>query len=186
VKRLNFGLAYGMGPGKLSGMIKVSFREAEKLIDDYFRVFPRIGALLGWLGKQGVENGVTMTLAPFYRRRWFPDWRYHTQSIRFHLEGQYSPALGKIEREAKNMPIQGSGGDMCKVAVVLMYNKIHANNYPVKLRMQVHDQIDTSSRKDFTERWRVEMDEIMREAANLIIPNGLLKSETTVTPVWSK
>jgi len=75
---------------------------------------------------------------------------------------------------------------MCKVAVALLYDRIHENNYPVKLRMQVHDQVDTTSRKDFTERWKPEMDQIMQEAALLIIPNGLLKSETIVSPVWTK
>jgi len=167
-------------------MIKVSFGEAEKLIAAYFKVFPRIGGLLTWLGNRGVMNGYTTTLAPFFRKRWFPDWKYYRSEIKFHLQGQYNPQLGAIEREAKNMPIQGAGGDMCKVAVALLYDRIHENNYPVKLRMQVHDQVDTTSRKDFTERWKPEMDQIMQEAALLIIPNGLLKSETTVSPVWTK
>jgi len=75
---------------------------------------------------------------------------------------------------------------MCKVAAVLLYNRIHESNYPVKLRMQVHDQLDTTSDPEFAWAWSREMDEIMCEAALLIIPNGLLKSDTNITPVWTK
>lgn len=186
VKRLNFGLAYGMGPGKLSGMIKTTFREAEALIEQYFKVFPKIGQMLNYLGRYGVRNGYITTLAPFFRKRWFPKWQYSQAQIPLHLSGQYDPQLGSIEREAKNMPIQGSGGDMCKVAAVLIYDKIHENAYPVKLRMQVHDQLDTTCDPEFAWEWSRIQDDLMQEAALLIIPNGLLKSDTNITPVWSK
>jgi DNA polymerase-1 len=175
-----------MGPGKLSGMIKVTYQAATKLIEDYFRVFPKIKGLLDSLGRFGVENGYIMTLAPFFRKRWFPYWRFSQGSIRLHLSGQYDAQLGKIEREAKNMPIQGAGGDMCKLAVVLCYERIHEQHYPVKLRMQVHDQIDTTSDPEFAWQWSQEMDELMREAAQVIIPNGLLGADVQITPVWTK
>lgn len=186
VKRLDFGLAYGMGPGKLAGMIKVSFQAAEKLIADFFRTFPKIAQLLGQLGRFGVENGYTMTLAPFFRKRWFPYWRYSQGSIATHLAGQYDPQLGAIEREAKNMPIQGTGGDMCKVALVLIYNHIHENNLPVKLKMQIHDRLDTVATEDYAPIWEPQMDAFMREAGQLIIPNGMLKADTSISLTWSK
>ena len=42
VKGINFGLAYGMGPHKLSDTLDIPIEEAEALIDKYFSVFPSI------------------------------------------------------------------------------------------------------------------------------------------------
>lgn len=186
VKRLNFGLAYGMGPGKLSGMIKVKYHEAEQLIMDYFKVFPKIRGLLNYLGQFGVKNGYITTLAPFFRKRYFPYWKYSVSNIPTFLAGQFDSQLAAIEREAKNMPIQGSGGDMCKLALVLIYEHIHEHNLPVKLKMQVHDQLDTVATEEYAAEWVPIMDRFMREAASVIIPDGLLTSETTISPVWTK
>jgi DNA polymerase-1 len=94
--------------------------------------------------------------------------------------------LGSIERASKNTPIQGSSADMTKLALVYLYKRIKKHNYPVKIVMTVHDQIDTICPEYFAEEWKIYMTEEMEKAANKIIRNGLLKAETSITKVWSK
>jgi DNA polymerase-1 len=189
VKTINFGLAYGMSQFKLASTLHISVQEAVKLIDDYFKAFPGIGGLLNYLGAFGVSRGYIQTIWPFYRRRWFPYWRHYIRFVDSHLMGsQYHPGLGEIERASKNMPIQGTSADITKVALCLLYWYIHENNLEdrVYLSMQVHDQVDTCVRNDYTEEWKSILTQLMEEAAAFIIPTGILKADTTITERWSK
>jgi len=94
--------------------------------------------------------------------------------------------MGKIERASKNTPIQGSGADMCKSALVMVRDHIHHNNLPVKLVMTVHDQIDTIVHKSYADTWKYTLQDIMETSTLDIIPSGLLKAETEISTVWKK
>ena len=177
VKSINFGLAYGMGPHKLADTLLITTKEAERLIEKYFRAFPAIKNFLVSLGNYGKVNGHIKTYAPYRRIRWFEDWEgINTDKA----------VMGKIERASKNTPIQGSGADMCKSALVMVRNYIYENNLPVKLVMTVHDQIDTIVHKSYADTWCTKLREIMEESTLDIIPSGLLKAETETSTVWKK
>jgi DNA polymerase I-like protein with 3'-5' exonuclease and polymerase domains len=189
VKTINFGLAYGMSEIKLSGTVGITVGEALRLIKDYFSAFPLIGRTLDFLGEFGLRNGYIMTLAPFYRKRWFPHWEAWRGYIDAHIQGiRHVKDLGKIERESKNHPIQGSSADIVKTAMILVRWYIRDNNLwdKVRLKMNVHDQITTIARQEYAEEWRDIFDNIMREAAKIVIPTGILKADTQITPYWTK
>ena len=177
VKAINFGLAYGMSEFKLSDTLGISVKEAKKMIKKYFTVFPAIKKFLDNLGAFGKENGFIRTFAPYRRIRWFEDWSQEMEDF---------AALGSIERASKNTPIQGTGADMTKLALVMVRKSIKQQDLPVKLIMTVHDQIDTICKKDFAEEWSIILKGIMEEAALKIITNGLLKSDTNITKQWQK
>lgn len=189
IKPINFGLAYGMTQFKLAGELQITVKEAIALIEEYFRTFPKIGAVLEFMGNFGIKNGYVPTRAPFYRRRYYQHWREYANYIEPHLQGIYHvPGLAKIGRQSKNHPIQGTSADIVKVAMVLVRNYIRDNNLRdiVKFQAQVHDQITTKVREDFAEQWRVILNDLMWEAGKLVIPTGILKADVQVTPVWTK
>ena len=188
VKTINFGLAYGMSAHKLSATMQISMKEAEKLIDKYFTVFPNIGDKLKQLGMFGMLKGYIITPPPFKRRRWFAKGPTDREEVVKFVQGSYKKDLGIIERASKNTPIQGGSGDMTKVALVKMRRHINNNNLRdrVKLVMQVHDQIDTICITKFAEEWKKVMTTIMEDAAKVIITSGLLTSETNISEKWEK
>ena len=181
VKTINFGLAYGMGPKKLSETINCDVKEAKILITKYFKAFPKIEAFLNGLGEFGKKHGYIETFPPFRRKRWFNSW-----TPKMYSDRDSFMELGSIERASKNTPIQGSSADMTKLALVLIHKHVKENNLPVKIIMTVHDQIDTICPREYAEEWKVLMTELMEKAANTVIKNGLLKAETSITNVWSK
>ena len=181
VKTINFGLAYGMGPKKLSETINCSTKEAKELITKYFKAFPKIEAFLNGLGEFGKKHGYIETFPPFRRKRWFNSW-----TPKMYSDRDSFMELGSIERASKNTPIQGSSADMTKLALVLIHKHVKENNLPVKIIMTVHDQIDTICPREYAEEWKIVMTELMERAANTVIKNGLLKAETSITNVWSK
>lgn len=189
IKTINFGLAYGMSEIKLSGTLGISVREALNLINEYFTTFPLIKGVLDYFGNYGLDNGYIMTLAPFYRKRWFPYWKEWQTYIPAHRQGiKYVPALGEIDRASKNHPIQGTSADITKCAMVLIRSYIRDHNLwdKVKLVAQVHDQVTTVCKKSFSEQWKPIMDKLMADGARIVLPSGILKAETQVTPYWTK
>jgi len=177
VKSINFGLAYGMSAHKLSDTLQIDIKEAEELIEKYFSAFPRIKNFLTKLGQFGTGNGFIRTFSPYRRIRWFDKWEpYMRDMVEF----------GSIERASKNTPIQGTGADMTKEALVIMRKFILTHKLPVKIVMTVHDQIDTIVHQSYADQWRVQMKELMEKAALTTIPNGLLKSDTNLSLSWEK
>ena len=177
VKGINFGLAYGMGPKKLSEQMEISLNEASTLIEKYFKAFPKIKDFLDSMSRSGVRNGYIQTFKPWKRTRWFDDWL---------PRGMDMATKSRIERVSKNTPIQGTAADMTKHAMVLCFKHIKENNLPVKLVMTVHDQIDTTCPRDYAEEWAAKLKELMEEAAQHIMGNDLLKAEVSITEKWSK
>tara|TARA_R100001198_G_scaffold96092_1_gene84471 strand:- start:2882 stop:4774 length:1893 start_codon:yes stop_codon:yes gene_type:complete len=181
VKTINFGLAYGMGPHKLADTLSISMQDAKDLIKVYFAAFPAIGGFLNKLGNFGKQFGYIKTFPPYNRKRWFDTWYDKIWNHR-----SASMELGSIERASKNTPIQGASADMTKCALVLMHDYIRDNKIPVKLVMTVHDQIDTICKADYADEWKIKMTELMEEAAQVIVTNGLLKADTHISETWQK
>lgn len=177
VKTLNFGLAYGMASFALSRQLDITESEADALIERYFKTFPKIKGFLEKLGKYGKENGHIRTYRPFGRIRFFDEW-----------EGKSTDRkdMSKIVRASKNTPIQGSGADMTKLALVMLRKLLNENDYPVKVVLTVHDEINTIVHKDFAEEWAQILKELMEKSATYIVGKGLLKSDPTVSRCWEK
>ena len=181
VKTINFGLAYGMGPNKLSDTLNISIDDAKLLINKYFEAFPSIKGFLDKLGNFGKKYGYIKTFPPYNRKRWFTNWYPKIWDNKSSMM-----ELGSIERASKNTPIQGASADMTKKALILMRDYINTYSFPVKLVMTVHDQIDTICRNDQVKNWTIIMKQLMEEAALEIVTNGLLKAEVTVSTCWEK
>lgn len=188
-KTINFGLAYGMSEIKLSGELGITVKEALQLTAEYFRAFPAIKRTLEFLGNFGLQNGYIQTLAPFYRKRWFPYWKEWRNYVDAHIMGvKYIPTLGEIERASKNHPIQGSSADIAKCAMVLVREYIRDHDLwdDIRLCAQVHDQVTTIARDTIKEQWKDTFDLLMKDAGRIVIPTGILRADTNITPVWTK
>lgn len=189
-KTIDFGAAYGMSEYKLAGDMRWSTDRARGVLKDYFAKFNGIGGMLDYLGRFGVTRGWIQTIAPFFRIRWFPHWTDNKAGIDAHLRDiKRDSRLAEIERASKNMPIQGSQADIAKLSLVMLYWKIHDElmiEDKVHLVCQVHDANDTRCHKDYADTWSPIVTQVMEEASLYVIPNGLLRSETSITPVWSK
>jgi DNA polymerase-1 len=99
VKTIGFGLAYGMGPKKLSETVNCSQKEAKDLMETYFKAFPNIKNFLNNLGEFGKRNGYIETFPPFKRKRWFDTW-----TPKMYNDRDSFMELGSIERASKNTP----------------------------------------------------------------------------------
>lgn len=178
-KTVNFGLAYGMSEFKLADTLGISVKEAKIIIDNFFKIVPRVKALLDMFGSLAKKHGRIRTAAPFRRIRQFKDWELAVEAKDFVL-------LGEIERAGKNSPIQGTNADIIKLAIATMQEEIDANGYNVEILLSVYDEIRTECPREFAEFWKDRMNAIMKESAETVLKKVPVVVDCTITDCWKK
>lgn len=112
-KTINFGKPYGMGPPKLAAKLEISIDEANELFELYSKSFPKLNKWLAQQGKFAKDNWYSVTFAPCYRRRWYPDMKIAAELRKTVQKGDketWKRVLtieGQTERNGMNHPIQG-------------------------------------------------------------------------------
>jgi len=125
-KSVNFGIVYGISAFGLSEQLGIPRAEAAELIKEYFVQYPDIKAFIDQSVEFARQHGFAQTLLG--RRRYLYDINSRNQSLR-----------SFAERNAVNMPIQGTSADMIKIAM----NRIAARLKDMRSKMilQVHDEL---------------------------------------------
>jgi DNA polymerase-1 len=127
-KIVNFGIAYAVEAFGLSQRVGISKQEARKVIDDYFETYKGIRAYMDRIPEEAREKGYITSL--FGRRRYFPGIRDRNFAVR-----------SRAEREAINMPIQGTASDIVKIAMIDVFNALKKEGLQTRMIMQVHDEL---------------------------------------------
>jgi len=130
-KTINFGIIYGMGAYGLAQRTDLSVEDARKFIDNYFAGYEKVRDFLEETKTEAREEGYVSTLMG--RRRYFPELQ---SSSRAHT-GMKRAA----EREAINMPIQGSAADILKIAMVRLHRQLKGEGFASRMTLQVHDEL---------------------------------------------
>lgn len=127
-KEVNFGIMYGIGPFGLARRLEISQPEAKDIIEKYFERFPKVRQYINDTIETAKSRGYVSTLLG--RRRYLPDLRSRNQNIR-----------SNAERQAINMPIQGTAADMIKVAMVGIDGEFMKKKLTSAMILQVHDEL---------------------------------------------
>lgn len=128
-KTINFGIIYGVTAFGLAQRVEgMNVGAATALIADYKRRFPGIDLFLQKCVQQALDQGYVATLMG--RRRAIPELREADRNLR---------SLG--ERLAINSVVQGSAADLIKAAMVRVQERIDREQLPLKLLLQIHDEL---------------------------------------------
>lgn len=182
-KTINFGLAYGMSKYKLADTIQVSVKEADSIIKRFFSKVPKVALFLNNLGKIGKTRGYIKTAPPFGRVRLFPKWQALQQLGNIDESFRW---LGEIERASMNSPIQGTNGDIIKLALIKAQEEIDINNWNVNLLLTVYDEIQSEAHISVAESWRDKLQEVMILAAEEVIKTVPIVVDVKINKHWSK
>jgi len=180
-KTVNFGLVYGMSKFKLADTLSIDVEDADKIIKDYFKATEKLNSFLASMRDYGVTNGYIRSFSPYKIIRYFPNWEQDKSKLEF-------KEIGIIERASMNTPVQASGAQMCKRALVLIRNYIKENNLQDKVYivMTVHDQIDCEVHESIVDEWSKIQKNLMEEAGREIIKNIPVISDITISTSWTK
>ncbi len=156
-KEVNFGIMYGIGPFGLATRLEISQGEAKEIIARYFERFPKV--------KQYINDTISSVRAKGYvetllgRRRYLPDINSGNQNIR-----------QNAERQAINMPIQGTAADMLKLAMIEIDKAFVQQGLESQMLLQVHDELVFEVKKKEERDVRTIVEKLMRSAMKLNVP----------------
>jgi DNA polymerase-1 len=173
-KTINFGLAYGQGAKKLGLTIGVDEQEAINMINKYFSQFTFIRDWLENAAKEAQSLGYSKTLLG--RKRFY--------NIPTESNPDYKQLMSAIGRQGKNTPIQGSGVDMIKLALVKIHNRLKEENLDAFLINVVHDEIIVEASEQDAEKAAMIVKLAMEEAGRQLAPNVPIVAEEGIGEYW--
>ncbi|MVT07103.1 DNA polymerase I [Chitinophaga tropicalis] len=156
-KSVNFGIIYGVSAFGLSENLGIARGEAKTLIDNYFAQYPSIKEYMDKQVQFAQQNGYVETILG--RKRWLKD-----------INSSNAVVRGYAERNAINMPIQGTAADMIKLAMISIHKKLQQENLRSRMILQVHDELVFDVHKDEIELIKPLIQEGMRNALPLSVP----------------
>ena len=127
-KIVNFAIAYAIEPWGLSQRVGISRQEAKKVIADYYNTYKGVRRYMEEIPVRAREHGYVRSI--YGRIRPLPGINDRNANIR-----------RAAEREAINMPIQGTASDIVKIAMLHVEEEFRRAGLQAKLLMQVHDEL---------------------------------------------
>jgi DNA polymerase-1 len=127
-KTVNFAVLYGQSAFGLAGTTGMTNAEAAEFIRNYEATFPRVREYVQSTLAQANTLGYVQTLLG--RKRYMPDMATLPMVQR-----------QAAQREAINMPIQGTNADMIKIAMVRLQNELASMKLGARMILQVHDEL---------------------------------------------
>ncbi len=168
-KVINFGVVYGMSAFRLSKELSINMFTAQKYIDGFFQKYSGVKAYFDKLLVEVKEKGYVSTM--FGRKRF-------TASI--DKEGRDK---GYLNRMAINAPIQGTAADIIKLSMLNIQREIEKNNYPLKMIIQIHDELVFECDESFKEKGAEFIKFQMENVLKLEVP---LKVDVGVGASWGE
>lgn len=147
-KAIGFGLNYGMKERNLAGRIGCDVETAKKLIDQYMDRYPTVKRFYAEAISTVQKKGYAFTLLG--RRRFLPEILSATSMERW-----------RAERQASNVPIQGTAADIVKMAMIACDEANFLDKYGWHMLIQVHDELAFEGPEETTEQCKAEIKEIM-------------------------
>ena len=172
-KTINFGIAYGRGPGSIAQTFKKSLSEARAIIDKWYKPMPQVKA---WLNeRRAMARKGEPCVTPFGRERHFVI---------------TNEELNHIQNEYINTPIQSTASDFTMFSLIEIDKFLRENNLDAKIVTTVHDSIILEVRDDkkLVGLLAQKCTEIMATTPLKYMPDCPVpfKADAEVGPAWGK
>jgi DNA polymerase-1 len=167
-KAVNFGIVYGISAFGLAAQLGIPQAEARAYIERYFTRYQGVQAFIEKTLAQTRKDGFVRTM--FGRLRPIPD-----------IESRNPNQRGFAERTAINTPLQGTGADLIKLAMIALDRKFAERNLKTRMVLQVHDELLFEVPFDETEEVGTLVRTEMEGVAQLSVP---LVADLAFGPNW--
>lgn len=156
-KTINFGVMYGMSAFRLANELGIPRGEADAFIKAYFGTYSGIRRFIDDTVAQAESDGEIRTLLG--RPRPLPDIRNRNKTVK-----------AAAERVAVNTPIQGTGADIVKRAMLRVADRLAREGLRARMVLQVHDELILEAPREELERVTALLMEEMSTAVELSVP----------------
>ena len=156
-KVVNFGVLYGMTAFRLSRDLKIPMSQAKDFITGYFDMYQGVQQYIEDIKAAAHRDGYVETLSG--RRRYIAG-----------IDSSDRMESQMAERMAVNTPVQGSAADLIKIAMIRIQKRINAENLPLRMMLQVHDELVFECPRDQVESMSQMVKAEMEGAMQLKVP----------------
>ncbi len=156
-KVVNFGVLYGMTAFRLSRDLKIPMSQAKDFITGYFDMYQGVQQYIEDIKAAAHRDGYVETLSG--RRRYIAG-----------IDSSDRMESQMAERMAVNTPVQGSAADLIKIAMIRIQKRINAEHLPLKMMLQVHDELVFECPRDQVEPMSQMVKAEMEGAMQLKVP----------------
>jgi len=175
-KTLNFGIIYGMGARALARNLDIEFNSAKDLLDKYNITYKSVREFLDRSGNVAIAKGYTTTL--YGRKRYY--------DVPSEKTPDYERIIAGIKRAAMNHPIQGSGADMIKLALVFVSRALKKLNLNAQIINTIHDEIMVECSKGDSSKVLEIVRKEMVNAGQLILKDIPIKVDAKIVNSWGE
>lgn len=186
IKTTTFGVPYGSSAKGVATRCGITEEEAQQVIDDFFKQFPRLKVWLEEQGNHALRYGYTET--PYGRKRF-----YDVPSLTNVNTEEYDAEIQQIRRQAGNHPIQAASADMLKDALRKIYAAVRGGKtndppmYGARIILVLHDEIVMTCKTEHIEAVKAIMKKCMDEAYMGIIGDAIPNVvDVAVEDSWEK
>lgn len=156
-KAINFGIIYGISGFGLAKQLDCSVSEASAYIRTYMERFPELNKFMEKSKEEARKFGYVKTL-------------FGRKCVISGI-GDKNPARRNFaERQAINAPLQGTAADLIKLAMIRVDRLIRDGKLPIKLLLQVHDELILEVPEDRAEELSAMIRQEMEKVAEFSIP----------------
>jgi DNA polymerase I len=156
-KIVNFAIAYAIEPWGLSQRVGITRQEAKKVIEDYYNTYKGVRRYMEEVPVRAREHGYVRSI--YGRIRPLPGITDRNANIR-----------KAAEREAINMPIQGTASDIVKIAMLHVDDEFRRGGLKSRLLMQVHDELLVEAPEQEVDQVTSIIKHEMEQAVTLDVP----------------
>ena len=156
-KAVNFGIIYGISSFGLANDLGINVNDAKDFIDRYMEKFDGIKDYMKKEVDDAKEKGYVTTI--MNRKRYIDEIKASNYMIR--MQG---------ERMALNTPIQGSGSDILKKAMIDIDSEFKEKNIKSKMLLQIHDELIFEVKEEEKDIVKKIVKEKMEKAFKLSVP----------------
>jgi DNA polymerase-1 len=169
-KAVNYGLSYGQSDFGLARALDVSRTQAAEYSRRYFQRFPTIHRFMDEIVAVARAQGGARTVLG----RWRPIPNLMSKS---------PAARHAAERVAQNTPMQGTGADLIKLAMLRTVERVAKEKWPVEMLLTVHDELVFEAPKGLEGELGAALKEDMEAVYRLSVP---LEVDVGVGENWAE
>jgi DNA polymerase-1 len=156
-KIVNFAIAYAVEAFGLSQRVGLTVKEAKQVITDYYNTYKGVRQYMDDIPEKTRELGYVASI--YGRRRPIPGINDRNFNVR-----------SRAEREAINMPIQGTASDIVKIAMLKVDEALRRENLDARIIMQIHDELLVETAERDIDRVSAILKKEMEAAVTLDVP----------------
>jgi DNA polymerase I len=168
-KAVNYGLSYGQSDFGLARTLEITRTQAAEYSRRYFQRFPTIHKFMDEIVAVARAQGGARTLLG----RWRPI---------ANLMSKSPAARHAAERVAQNTPMQGTGADIIKLAMLRTNERIAREQWPVQMILTVHDELVFECPPKLAEEVGAALQREMEQVYTLSVP---LEVDIGIGDTWA-